>query len=453
MKKFKKHTTLRSESLIDQIADSLIEKIQQGEYPIDSRLPSVRKYAEYLQVSNETILRAYDKLVTLGYLEARRGSGFYVAKVQQDSTASSKKWVFNNPNIGLWQKILYQNDVSELDPKDIKLPVQQQLGVALLEDALQHFNPKRLANLSQYANPQGYVPLREQIQDKLNAQGLLAPTAQIISTQGSADALHLVIWSLFFPSQCILVEEPCSPLHIQRAMASGLEIVRVTRLDDGPDLEQLQHLCEKYKPKAFILSSILQNPTSSCLSIYKAHQLLRLADIYDFLLIDDDSYGDLLPNHQMIHITRLSHLDQLNRVIQIGSFSRTIAPGLRCGYIAAEASIIERIYLLYKSTGIIQSPLLSEYLMHTILQNHDYSAHCLKLSQQLEQLQQHALKQLRSIGWQIADNPAGIYLWGSIDAEQFSSAMQQAEELGYQTAAGRIFSYADVHESYARFSL
>ena len=399
-----------SDTLIDKITLSIMEKIHNSEFPLGTRLPSVRKHAQILGISNETVLRAYDKLVVMGYLQARRGSGFYVIRNQAIKPKQEvKSWLQKNPDMMHWQKLLYVNDLSDQEPIGPISDIQQ-MSMTLIENALREIDPSTIFKLSQYANPQGFIPLREQIADKLNSQGIPTDIAQVMTACGAADALHLTIWSHFFSGEAILVEEPCSPLHIQRAMASGLEVYHVPRTVDGPDLEVIEKFCIQYKPKAFLMSSILQNPTSSCLSIYKAHQLIKLAETHDFFIVDDDSYGDLMPDSQMVNVTRLANLDQHNRVIQIGSFSKTISPGLRVGYIAAKKQTIQHI-LLYKSVGAIQSSLLNEAIVSQILLNSKYKLHCANLIQHVDSNRKQVIEQLTESGWEFIDRNTGIYIW------------------------------------------
>ena len=442
-----------SDSLIDQITQSLMEKIQQGEFPINTRLPSVRKHAQILAVSNETVLRAYDKLVLMGYLEARRGSGFYVIyNAEQPKQNQQKSWLQQNPNIDLWQKSVYENELL-LSNTEYQLSEHQQRAATWTKEAMTNLDLHSVLHLQHYSNPQGYLPLREQLQKKLESHGIGASAEQIICTNGAADALHLVVWSHFFPSEGIIVECPSAPIHTQRALASGMEIYRVPRLNDGPDLDALKEICEKYHPKAFLMSSLLQNPTSSCISIYKAHQLLKLAEQYNFFIIDDDTYGDLIPSHDMLNITRLANLDQFNRVIQIGSFSKTLGNGLRSGYIAASPKVIQKI-LLYKSVGAIQSPVLTEAVTAYILQNHDFAAHCLSLNQYYQAQSNKYRKELIDLGWNIPLSKTGMYLWGSIDDEDDHAQVQAATlELQLNHTPGTVFFSRGETRPFMRFNL
>ena len=444
-----------SDSLIDQITQSLMVKIQQGEFPPNTRLPSVRKHAQILGVSNETVLRAYDKLVVLGYLEAKRGSGFYVLTTDEISPKQnqSKKWLQQNPNVELWQKTLYEHDLTD-QTDHIEIPEHKKNAVSFIQDALQHLQVNCLNALTQYANPQGYLPLREQLALKLKRQGISTHSENIICTNGAADALHLVIWAHFFPSQAIVVECPSIPLHVQRSLASGMEIYRVTRLEDGPDLDELKTICEKYKPKALLMSSLLHNPTSSCLSVYKAHQLLKMAEQYDFIIIDDDTYGDLVPPQDMLNITRLANLDQFNRVIQIGSFSKTLSAGLRSGYIAANNKVIQHI-LLYKSVGAIQSPILTDAIVAHILEHQDYEAHCQQLAAHYNTVATATRQKLIDLGWNIPETKAGMYLWGSVDdQDEFQPVLDATESLQLTYTPGSIFfSRSNQLQPFARFNL
>lgn len=439
-----------SDTLIDQITQSIMEKIHNNEFPLGTRLPSVRKHAKILEVSNETVLRAYDKLVVMGYLEARRGSGFYVIRTQASKPKHEvKSWLQNNPDVMHWQKLLYANDLSDQEPPNA-ISVPQQSSMALIENALANIDSSTIFKMSQYANPQGFIPLRAQIAEKLTRQGIDTDITQVMTACGATDALHLIIWSHFFPGEAILVEEPCSPLHIQRAMASGLELYHVPRMPDGPDLEIIENFCIQHKPKAFLMSSILHNPTSSSLSIYKAHQLIKLAEAHDFFIVDDDSYGDLMPDTQMVNITRLANLDQYNRVIQIGSFSKTISPGLRVGYIAAKAPTIQHI-LLYKSVGAIQSALLNEAVVCHILKNDQYKIHCANLIQHINTNRQKLIAQLAQSGWDFAERNVGAYLWAKHPDQ---NVVEQSESINMPyNIAHDIFTSNPTFFQYVRFNL
>jgi len=401
-----------SGALIDRIFEDVKGRVENRTLDLGARLPSVRAMAAEMGISNETVLRAYDKLTAAGYLEARRGSGFYVSPqaLQVGKPAESHPWTAP-PAPYTWDHLLHAR--SPYGASALGTLPAEWIGTEMLSGAMQALAAKPPTSLFEYADGRGWLPLREALSARLHRAGIHATADQIVTTAGATDALDLVVWSFLYPAQYVLVEEPGPFIHTQRLLASGLWILRVRRLDDGPDLEQLAELAEKYRPKAFFCSSVLQNPTCTSMSPRKAHQLLKLAEQHDFWIVDDDSYGDLLPRAQQGAVTRLAALDHFERVIHIGSFSRTLSPGLRAGFLAASGQRLEPM-LLRRSVGSIHSSLLSDQVVHHALVEGGYEVHCEKLRKKLATSGKALLAKIRARGWQAGDAGAGMYLWVSL---------------------------------------
>lgn len=442
----------RSQSLVARLSGDLLRRIQDGSLAVGVRLPSVRKYAQECAVSNETVLRVYDKLVALGYLEARRGAGFFV-KPKPQPTAQERRpsWAGAREQGWSWLRVLTPTAGAEPPAMGSGALPASWMNQEAMSHALRGLQQTLPEVLAGYADPRGYRPLRELLQSKLLAQGIQAPLEQIITTSGASDALNLVIWSHFYPRDYVLVEEPASLLHIQRLLASGLEIVCVPRRDDGPDLEALEAACLKYKPRAFFTSSVLQSPCSTTMSPYKAYQVLRIAEAHDLLVIDDDSYGDLLPSGLGGHVARLAALDLLQRVIHIGSFSKTLAPGVRAGYLAASTSCIERI-CLYRTVGAIHGPLLTDLFMHHVLAQDGYRQHCESLHARLDDARVAAQTALDALGCKAALPAAGMYVWADLGVDADAVA-QQCDGHGLATAPGSAFLTRGACSTYMRFNV
>ncbi|MBO9829194.1 PLP-dependent aminotransferase family protein [Xanthomonas sp. A2111] len=431
--------TRASGPLIDRIFDDVRSRIEQQSLEIGERLPSVRAMAASMAISNETVLRAYDKLTAAGYLEARRGSGFYVSHGARrvGAPASQQRWSGPSARVA-WGHLLEADgpcDGSALGT----LPAEWG-GGDVLSEALRAVAARPRRSLFDYADVRGWLPLREALSARLRTAGIGASAEQIVTTAGATDALDLVVWSFLYPAQYVLVEEPGPFIHTQRLLASGLWILRVRRLDDGPDLEQLAQLCEKYQPRAFFCSSVLHNPTCTSMSPRKAHQLLKLAEQHDFWIVDDDSHGDLLPRGQQGAVTRLAALDHFERVIHVGSFSKTMAPGLRSGFLAANSQRMERL-LLMRSVGAIHSSLLTDQLVHHALTEGGYEPHCEKLRKKLAANGKTLLAKIRTRGWQARDTEGGMYLWTSFGDEVDARAVADVLRAdGMMLATESVFS-------------
>lgn len=398
-------------ALIDRIFEDVKTRIEKRTLKIGARLPSVRAMATEMGISNETVLRAYDKLTATGYLEARRGSGFYVSPqaLQVGQAADSQRWTAPSAPY-TWDRLLHARG-PYCDSALGTLPAEW-IGTDVLSGAMRALAAGPDTSLSEYADGRGSLPLREALAVRLQRAGIHATTDQIVTTAGATDALDLVVWSFLYAGQYVVVEEPAPFIHVERLMASGAWVERVRRLDDGPDLEQLAELCEKYRPKAFFCSSVLHNPTSTSLSPRKAHQLLKLAEQYDMWIVDDDTYGDLLPRDSLGAVTRLAALDQFERVIHIGSFSKTVAPALRSGFLVANDQRMQRL-LLMRSVGSIHSSLLTDQIVHHLLTEGGYEQHCEMLQKKLATKGKALLASIRARGWHAVDTGAGMYLWMS----------------------------------------
>ncbi|WP_406625223.1 PLP-dependent aminotransferase family protein [Acidovorax sp. SDU_ACID1] len=442
----------RARSLVNRLSSEVLRRIHEGALPVGTRLPSVRGYAKECGVSNETVLRVYDNLVALGYLEARRGAGFFVVRNRIESDTPRAAWSGNLRPDEAWLRVLFESGADSTGLGSGLLPADW-LDQPAIGKALQTLSAGPAQFLSGYADPGGYWPLREQLRLKLHEQGIPAKSSQIITTAGATDALHLTIWANFFPRNYVLAEDPGPFLQIQRILAGGMEVMRVPRLEDGPDLEALQAACEKHKPRAFFCSSVMQNPTSTSLTPYKAHQVLKIAEAHDLLIIDDDTYGDLLPPAAAGSVGRLAALDQLDRVIHIGSFSKTVAPGLRSGFLAASPRQIERI-LLYRTVGAIHGTPLTDLLMHHLLASGRYRSHCEAVRTRLDAARGPVQDALAALGCRIAPMASGMYLWASLGPGVDALAVsRKLAPLGIQTAPGPVFSRAPEHTSHMRFNV
>lgn len=231
-------------------------------------------------------------------------------------------------------------------------------------------------------------------------------------------------------------------------------LVSIARQEDGPDLEQLRQLCIKHRPQLFFLSSLAHNPTASSLSPSKAFQLLKLAEEFDLLLVDDDTYGDLVAPRGLSGAVRLAALDQLQRVIHIGSFSKLLGDGLRVGYAATTP---ERAHMLclHKGALSIASSELPERVVLRALTDGAYRHHADQVRARLDQRRSQVLAWLRRCGlsnWHEATQ--GLYLWVDLGAGVDARLVAEgALASGVVLAPGLLFTVRDAWQSYVRLNV
>jgi DNA-binding transcriptional MocR family regulator len=445
-------------SLVDQIFMLVAGAIQTRKLPPGARLPSIRQLADDCEISRDTTARAYDKLVAHGLIESRRGSGFFAksaAPRRAPAKTASRQSLFMPDSSTYWRLSMIRNDPTLLSRSGTGVLPEDWIDEAGIAGALRTVARGSQRSLAQHGDPQGYLPLRQQLQLKLQDMGVQAEARSIIVTNGATDALHLIAQTyLRYPGVRVLMEEPGPPLLVDRLLSCGMDFAFVPRQADGPDLAVLRAMCEEHQPKFFFCNSVLHNPTSSSLAPHKAFQILRLAEEFDLTIIEDDSYGDLMPHGGAAPVARLAPLDQLQRVIYVGSFSKTLAPGLRAGFLAASPERIEWL-TTYRAISCIAGNSLAERTVYRLLSQGSYRHHCEQLRARLAQARPLVAESLRAMGMRIEHDPeAGLYLWA--DLGEGIDAMRLADRLleqGHMVAPGRVFSGNPVHRSFIRFNV
>lgn len=447
-------------SLVDQIFMRVASGIQSRHLAAGARLPSIRKLADDCEISRDTTARAYDKLVAHGLVESRRGSGFYVkSAARQMPPPLVSSAIFQGPARAgdtRWRIRLLRTDAPLKSRTGSGVLPEDWLDEEALNGALRAVARSSQRSLAHHGDPKGYLPLRQQLQLKLQEIGIQVDAAQILMTGGATDALHLIMQAFVrMAGEHVLVEEPHPHLLIDRMLSTGLEILEVPRLADGPDLVAMRALCEKYRPRFFFCSSVLHNPTSTQMAPHKAFQLLQLAEEFDLTLVEDDTYGDLMPPNLSTTMARLAPLDQLKRVIYVGSFSKTLAPGLRCGFLAASPDRMEWL-TTYRIVGGIAGTNLSERVVYRLLSQGSYRHHCDQLRARLDERRPLAIERLRRSGMRIDHVPdAGMFLWASLAGPNLDAA-QVAErmlEQGHLLTPGPLFSTLPRYRSFLRLNI
>lgn len=449
----------RPNSLVDQIFMLVAGAIQTRKVSTGTRMQSVRQLADDCQISRDTAARAYDKLVAHGLLESRRGSGYYVksaATRKAPERVPQRRSLFYPDGLDAISKfrLMLQRPAQGLTSRSgIGTLPEDWIDEVSIAGALRTVARGSQRGLALAGDPQGYLPLRHQLELKLQDLGVRVDPGQVIVTSGATDALNLVILSfLRTPGERVLVEQPCQPMLIDRMLSCGLDFAYVPRQSDGPDLDVLRAMCQEHRPRYFFCNSALHNPTGGYLAPHKAFQILRLAEEFDLTIVEDDSYCDLVPQNGGAAATRLAPLDQLQRVIYIGSFSKTLAPGLRVGYLAASPERIEWM-ATYRALNCLAGNSLAERTVYRLLSEGNYRHHCEQLRAKLADARPKVADAMRAIGMEIAHEPdSGLFLWANLGAgvDAFAVAQRLLEQ-GHLLAPGRLFSGA--HPSYLRLNI
>ncbi len=434
-------------TLVERLAGWLRARIDQRLLRPGSRLPSIRQCAERHRVSRFTVVEAYERLVAQGYLESRRGSGFYVRERRLPTLAPSAPAAPLTLDIAWLVRAMFQDLPAERMPGSGLLPPDW-LDGELLGRGLRALSRRDSAPLLGYGEPQGYAPLRARLQVKLAEIEIAAAPEQVVLTAGVTQAIDIIARQLLRPGDAVLVDDPGWFLMFGMIAALGARPIGVPRGIDGPDPQLLEQLMQEHRPRLYLINSVLHNPTGTSLSAARAFQVLQLAERYEVTVVEDDIYTDFCEAPAV----RLAALDQLRRVIYVGGFSKTVAANLRVGFIACERELAGAL-ADRKLLAALTTPELGERVMYQVLAEGQYRKHVERLRRRLAALREPVLAQLERLGLRVfADPQGGMFAW--LDSGRDSQALAaRAYEQRLLLAPGSLFSPSQAPSSWLRFNL
>lgn len=421
--------------LVEQIVGGIRNQIEDRILRPGMRVPPIRRLAETQGVSRFTVVEAYDRLVALGYLRSRRGSGFYVAPRQERSEIRQPAPVDRAVDVAWLMRQALDDRPGQVKAGAGWLPCEWLDGDGLRRH-LRALSRRTDARLTGYGTAQGYLPLRQQLQVKLAEFGIGARPEQIVLTEGATRALDIVARHLIKPGDTVLVDDPGYFNFFGNLRLQGAKLVGVPRHADGPDVAEMEALLAHHRPKVFFTQSVLHNPTGSNLAPAKAFRILQLAEKHDFHIIEDDVYADFQPQAT----TRLANLDQLNRVIFIGSFAKTLSASLRVGYLAARADLAAELTDVKILTSVSSSE-FNEQLTYQMLTDGHYRKYVERLQGRLAQATESCLRMFERVGLEVFLEPkGGVFLWARPPGvEDVAALATRAASAGIMLAPGKVF--------------
>jgi len=422
--------------LVEQIVGAVSRQIDNRALPPGTRLPSIRDFARSEKISRFTVVEAYERLVAMGYLTARRGAGFYTAHQEsRERLAGEDKDGAHQWNVASMIRHVLEDSTGLLKVGGPWLPDQwmDQTGI---QSILRSLARKSGRHLLAYGNPFGYLPLRQQLQVKLSELGLSVPPEQLVLTHGTSQALDLVIRHLIKPGDTVLVDDPGYYNLFGYLRLYGAKLVGVPRNRDGPDTAALRKLAAQHQPKVYFTQSFMQNPTGTDMSPPVMHRVLQAAEEFDLLIVEDDTYCDLQPGPS----PRLATLDQLNRVIYVRSFSKTLSGSLRVGFVACRADIAQHIVNI-KVLSCITTSEFSERLVYLMLAEGHYRKFIERLRERVDRARVDTLRKMHALSMEAFVEPvSGNFVWARFRCvEDASQLYDSGLKDGIMLAPGAVF--------------
>ena len=226
--------------------------------------------------------------------------------------------------------------------------------------------------LLQYASTQGYLPLREKIAARLRATGIPTRADNIMMTQGAQQGLDLVARLMLDPGDGLVVEAPTYLGALAAFNAYQPTYYEIPMQDDGMDINALQRVLMSHKVKFIYTVPDFQNPTGVVMSVAKRQALIRLANQYDVMILEDNPYRDL--RYDGKPLPTIKSFDTQGRVVYLGSFSKILSPSLRMGWLVAAPDLLQELLAL-KGGSDLESSNLTMHGIDAYMAENDLDAH------------------------------------------------------------------------------
>jgi len=255
------------------------------------------------------------------------------------------------------------------------LPAPELFPVEEISRAVQEVLASQGGPALQYGVTEGYVPLREWIAARLRARGTASSSEQVLITTGSQQGIDLVAKLFLDPGDAVAVEAPTYVAALQAFAAYEADLLEVPGDDGGMDVDALEVLLQRRRVKLIYVIPDFQNPRGTTLEGARRRRLVELARHHGAFILEDDPYGEL--RFRGAPEVPLSAIGP-DHVIRLGTFSKTLAPGLRIGWLHAPVEVVRRIAIA-KQSADLHTPTLTQRAAAQLLKTFDYAGHLARI--------------------------------------------------------------------------
>jgi len=444
----------------ERLAASMIGLIENGIYGKSDRLPSLRDFATSFKVSLNTARAVYEYLERERYVTAHPQSGFYVAdRVIADSPSTEDPSILDPREVGLLRIATAMAATGESRPESVDLGLSYLSRDLIPADLLRQFTDAALRLHTNIAVPllssPGYGPLRRQIAMHSVSTGTPIDTEDILMTSGCQESIYLALLAVSPSGSSVAVESPVSfPLH---RVILGLRLnpveIPIAR-EGGMSLEALEFALDHYPISSVITNGNFHNPTGDLMPTSKKMELTGLLASRGIPLIEDDPSGDLYFASGTTRPSTCISLDRGDNVIYCSSFSKTVAPNLRLGWIVSRRwrDQIEQLIQL-ANHGMSTIPQIA---MALLLEDGFLPRHLRKTRVALRSRVPAAREAILSAfpaGTRVSDPSGGVSLWVTLPEGRSSQDLyKRALAAGILVAPGFLFGESSRHETSFRLN-
>jgi DNA-binding transcriptional MocR family regulator len=431
--------------LYENVASRIGGMIESGTYQAGDRLPSVRELSRHMQVSVNTVMSAYVRLESLQLIEARPQSGYFVRSrvLEPRAGKASAREIESKPVViaDRQMRIIRSLGSRSLVPLGTGAPNADLLPIVRLNRMLAAQVRKHPAESVSYAPPAGLMRLRQQIAKRLVASGCTVAAEDIIVTSGCVEAVTLALQAACEPGHTVAIASPVYYSFLNLIQWLGLNVLEIPACPrEGLNLDMLAYALRRNPVHACIVIANFNNPLGSVMPDDAKRRLAEMAAKHKFALIENDVYGDL--SFAAARPPSIKAFDRDGWVIQCSSFSKTLAPGYRTGWMVPgrfqqKAQMLKQLFNVATS-----SP--AQLAIAEFLANGGYDRHLRRLCRTYAQQVAHvrnAIGRYFPAGTRVTRPEGGSVLWVEMPETVDACLLyERALERGIGIAPGPLFT-------------
>jgi len=436
--------------------DVIVSMVQNEVLKPGDKVPSLRRMSEDQSVSISTVMQAYMELESVGMLEAKPQSGFYVSKgtarqkEQMTRTTPSTKPVQVTKSEKI-QKVLHDMVNPDIIPLGCAIPSAELLPhKELLGIMKKVLNMDHHSNL-EYGETQGSKFFRQQIAYHMNMNGNSVHSDNIIVTNGASEGMSLALKALTSPGDLILMESPSyfGFMHLlETSKVFAMELP--TCPERGIDVKDLHQAVKTYGVKAVLIQPNYGNPLGLTYPEEAKKEIVEICSKYNVPVIEDDINGDFAFNGK--RGSSLKKYDKEGNVIYVSSFSKTLSSGMRIGWIEA-GKYFDKI-LRQKIASSLATNEISQLTLAHYLASGKYPRHLRKMNNAIRhQVEAYKIKILKYFpkGTKVSEPLGGFVLWVELPEQADTNEIfTRAVEEKISFTPGGIFSSQDRYNNCMR---
>ena len=441
----------------ENLATLLAERIEQGLYRHGEKLPSVRNLSQEHGVSISTVQQAYQVLENLQLITPQPRSGYFVTprKAKPPVPAISRP-VQRPVEVTQWDEVLTlldaRSDKEMLNfgggAPDISQPTLKPLWREMAR-LVQH----NQCDILSYDALQGRRELREQISRLMVDGGTVVDPEDIVITNGCHGALSIALLSVCKPGDIVAVESPSYYGTMQLLRGFGIKAMEIpTDPETGISIEALELALEQWPIKGVILVPSCSNPQGSIMPDARKKAILALAQRHDIVIFEDDIYGELVTDYPRPRTIKSFDID--GRVLLCSSFTKSVAPGLRVGWIVPGRYRDRVLHMKYAAIG--STVPTNQLAMAAFIRDGHYHRHIRRMRQFYQQhLETYTcwIRQYFPCGICVTRPKGGYMLWVELpEGVDMLCVSRQLCRLKIQIAPGSLFSASGKYRNCLRIN-